>query len=82
MRHVLSFSGPKVGLTDPYRYQVMEIPTQGRVQLWYQAPGMKWEIGHSKPIPDGMTAHEVALFMKSFVLGDLDHSDYNVVVPS
>jgi hypothetical protein len=81
MKHVLSFQGPRVGLTKPYQHQVIELETQGRVQLHYKAPGQKWELGHGKDIPLGMDAFDVAETMREFILGDITLSEYNAVLP-
>lgn len=81
MRHVTTFIGPGVGLTKAYEYQSMELDTLGRVQLWYKAPGSKWEIGHSKDIPSGSTAENVANLMRLYVQGELTHETYNQLLP-
>lgn len=81
MRHVMSFEGPQTGLTKPYRYQVMELDTLGRVQLWYKAPDMtKWEIGHGKDISG--TAENTANLMRLFVQGELTCETYNQLLPA
>jgi hypothetical protein len=81
MRHITTFTGPSVGLTKPYEYQVMELDTLGRVQLWYKEPGQRWHVGHGKDIPSGSTAGEVAHLMRLFIQGDLSHETYNQLLP-
>lgn len=82
MRHVMTFVGNAVGLTKPYRYQVMELDTLGRVQLWAQPYGGRWEIGHGKDIPVGWTAERTADVMRQYVLEDISHETYNELLPS
>lgn len=81
MRHLLTFDGPSVGLTKPYRYQITELDTLGRVQLWYQEPGKRWELGHGKDVPLESTPQTVADIMRRFILGELSHIEYNAVLP-
>lgn len=81
MRHVLTFTGPSIGLTKPYRYQIMELDTLGRVQLWYQPPGQVWEIGHGKDIPTGSSATDVAETMRRYISGELSSDEYNRELP-
>lgn len=76
MKHLLTFTGNAVGLTRPYQYQVMHLETLGRVQLCY-SDGRKWEVGHIVDIPASMTAGEVAQTMRRFILGEIDHAEYN-----
>lgn len=83
MKIIATFIGPEIGLTAPYRYTVVELQSLGRVQLHYLQPGKKtWEIGHSKDIPLGMTAEDVADIMRSFISGQISHTEYNERVPN
>lgn len=84
MRHILSFAGNPVGLTRPYQYQVMELDSVGKVQLWsdFGSDGQQWDIGHSKEIPVDMSAESVADIMRDFITGAIDHDEYGALLPS
>ncbi|MCA2331854.1 hypothetical protein JF714_15535 [Mycobacterium avium] len=66
---------------DTWQYQVMELPSLGRLQLWFKQPGQDWVWGHSKEIPAGSTAEGVANLMRLFVQGELSYETYNQVLP-
>ena len=81
-RQFSQFTGPEVGLTKPYRYHVLELPSLGRVQLWFKAPSdTRWHFGHGKDIPAGQTFADVADAMRRFVTGELSHGEYNALLP-
>ncbi|AFM54982.1 hypothetical protein FGG51_gp010 [Mycobacterium phage Astro] len=81
MRHILSFIGNPVGLTRPYRYQVVELESLGKVQLWSDWGGDRWDIGHSKEIPVDLSAESVADIMRDFITGVIDSDEYNALLP-
>jgi hypothetical protein len=65
------------------RFQVIELPTLNRVQLWMLTDGAKvWEVGHGKDIPTGRTAKYAAVTMKHFITGVIGHDEYNHLLPA
>lgn len=62
------------------QYQVIELPTLERAQLWLLERG-RWEVGHSKSIPTGMNLYDVAETMQEFILGDMTFGQYNELLP-
>ncbi|QDH93043.1 hypothetical protein SEA_STEPHIG9_98 [Mycobacterium phage Stephig9] len=87
MRHILSFEtdhgDPESGV---WQYQVMELDSLGKVQLWYKPSPESffpqvWEIGHSKEIPADLSAESVADIMRDFITGVIDSDEYNALLP-
>lgn len=87
MQHILSFETdhgePDRGV---WQYQVVELDSLGRVQLWYKpspesAWTDEWAIGHSKEIPSRMAAFEVATIVRSFITEEIDSDQYNELLP-
>lgn len=68
---------------DGNEYQVFELATLGRVQLWYKIPnwGPGWSLGHGKAVPAHMTPRHVARIMERFITGELWSEEYNELVP-
>jgi hypothetical protein len=76
MRHYSMFDHEGI------QYQVIELPTLNRVQLWLLERGAhRWEVGHGKDIPTDMDFHDVADTMREFILGDMTYSQYNELLP-
>ena len=69
------------GTDDGWNYQIIKLPSLGKVLLWYQVPGQPWEIGHSKEIPDGWGFNRTAGTMHQFMVGIIDHEEYNTILP-
>jgi hypothetical protein len=81
-RFATEFTGAPVGLTAPYRYQIIELPSLHKLQLWYLAPGRTvWEVGHSKEIPAGHTAKHTAEVMRGWITGVLTAAQYRQLLP-
>ena len=68
---------------EGFGYQMAHLETEFRVQLWFKFPGdTGWELGHGEDIPFGETASYVAATMRAFIVGELDHDEYNRLLPS
>ena len=68
---------------EGFEYQIAHLETQFAVQLWFKYPGdTRWELGHEKDIPLGENASYVAATMRAFIVGELDHDEYNRLLPS
>ncbi|ASZ75508.1 hypothetical protein KIW74_gp20 [Mycobacterium phage Kimona] len=63
------------------RFQCLHLPTQNRVQLWLRHHTQQWEFGHAKPVPEGMDPATVANIMRQFIVGEIDHAEYNRILP-
>lgn len=82
MRHSYIFSdSPEYLEIEKWNYQVIELPSLHKAQLWYQAPGQSWELGHSKKIPLGYSFEQVAKLMHGYMTGTIHHDDYNSILP-
>jgi len=76
MRLLLEFKN-----AEGWRYQVMHLESQGRVQIWYKQPGYGWELGHGRDVPMGGKPIDVAKAMQRFVFGELNHNEYQDLLP-
>ena len=82
MRHSYVFSdSPEYPELEKWNYQAIELPSLGKVQLWYQVPGQPWELGHSKEIPPGYSFEQVAELMHGYMTGAIHHDEYNTILP-
>ncbi|EHB47604.1 hypothetical protein MycrhDRAFT_5730 [Mycolicibacterium rhodesiae JS60] len=82
MRHVLSFNTPDALGIGEWQHQVMELDTEGRIQLWYLQPGRpNWELGHGKAIPEGKTAEGAAAIMRLYLQNEISQDEYDALLP-
>lgn len=64
---------------DSSEYQAIYLPTLNKVQLWYRpwfGGQRRYEIGHSRELRT-MTPENMADWMRRFVVGEIDHAEYN-----
>jgi hypothetical protein len=64
------------------RFQVIDLPTSGRIQLWFLPAGETvWVLGHGKDVPAHMTVQQAMQLVRMFIRGDIDHAEYNRALP-
>jgi hypothetical protein len=67
---------------DGWRWQVVQLPTMNRVQLWHLTPGdTQWRIGHGRDIPTGMSFERASKLIEWYIVGTLTHEQYNALLP-
>lgn len=75
----------QIGMDFTYagiHYNVVHLRGLRRLQLWLKtSDASRWEIGHAKNIPEGMTPAQAAEIMRNFLVGDITHETYNELLP-
>jgi hypothetical protein len=64
------------------RFQVIDLPSQGRIQLWFlPANEAVWQLGHGKDVAAHTTVQQAMQLVRMFIRGDIDHAEYNRALP-
>lgn len=63
---------------DGWHYQIIELPSLNRAQLWFKAPwDTRWNVGHGKDIPSNQSFGWVAKRMEWAMRGIISMDEYN-----
>lgn len=67
------------------RYQISEhvsaYSDSHKVRLWYQDANGRWELGHSKEVPDRWSVGDAIVFMRGYIEGAYTYDEYNTLLP-